>query len=72
MITYESAALVIKIDTTDPAILHSQLMHSLIGNLKYSSSANPKDINYSEQILPLLQLLQTLMPDDKELSKAYA
>jgi len=70
-IQYTNSALVITIPCANPAAVHLQLMKSITANVKYSSACQNKSIEYTDEILPLLSLLATMIPGERELEKAY-
>lgn len=66
-IQYDKNTLVIKLKTSDPAALHAQLMHSIAANMHslYESKR-------SNDIAPLINLLQSILPNERELEKAFS
>jgi hypothetical protein len=69
-IEYQPNALVIYLPTSDPAALHSQLMQSIASNMSCIFACTQPYRN-SVDITPIIGVLQTLLPDERALGKAY-
>ncbi len=56
-----------------PAALHSNLVQSIINTLKQQmQSVHPIPQNVQESNIYLLQLLETLLPDERQLEQIFA
>ncbi len=69
-IEYKPDALVITLPCSDPAALHSQLMQSIAANMNNFAS-NPHHPTLPDEISPLINLLRTILPTERHLSRGY-
>lgn len=70
-IKYENEALVITLKCSDPAALHAQLMKSITGNMNCIFACNlPQRRNVD--MAPLVDLLHTILPSERELEKGFS
>jgi hypothetical protein len=70
MVSYDENALVIKIQTSDAAALHERLMNGLTDALR--NFITSKTATRTDAQLALVDLLEGMLPDETQLSKAIA
>jgi len=68
-IQYKNGALIIILPCADPAAAHALLLNSINSVVKYSAASDDKANNFGDEIIPLLNLQQSLMPGEEDLDK---
>lgn len=68
-ISYQPQGLVITIPCTNPEAVHAMLMQSIAANMEYSAAAADKHRNYADEVIPLIELLKAMLPDEAQLCK---
>jgi hypothetical protein len=68
-IRYTNDALIITLPCGDPAATHALLLQSINSVVKYSAASEDKEKNFGDQVIPLLNLQQILMPGEEDLQK---
>jgi hypothetical protein len=64
---YKPNALVIEIQTSSPQALHAHLLQSINASVQYCIAASDKSENFADEVIPLMQLQQSLLPAEKDL-----
>jgi len=72
MIKYTQDGLVITIPCAEPAAIHAQLLRSITANIQYSSCSTDKSTFYMDEVVPIINLLKVIMPDERHLLQAYS
>lgn len=70
-IIYMPNSLVITISTTSPSATHSLLLKGINQAIQYSLSADAETKKDAEALKALLQLQETLLPNETGLQKAF-
>ena len=70
-VQYTNDSLVITIPSQCPAALHAQLMKSISSTMIHTAGSAEKTKDFQDEVTPLLELLKTIIPTERELSKAY-
>lgn len=70
-IDYDDGKLNISISCISPAAMHSTLMHSILRTIKYTLSCPDKTEDFAEEVIPLIDLMETMLPTERQLKKAY-
>lgn len=66
---YTTTGISINIPCQNPAATHAMLLQSIVSNVGYSAGAEYKTDKYADEIMPLIQLLKTLLPTEQDLEK---
>ena len=69
-IEYQTDALVISLPCSDPAAMHSQLMQSIAQNLHCIFACNQQHSSPVD-MAPIISILQSILPGERELNKLY-
>ena len=70
-IKYNETGIIISIPCSDPAATHAQLMQSIAATIEYSSLVEEKNGNYADEMIPIIRLMKVLLPDAKQLERAF-
>lgn len=71
-VNYKNGKLTIVIPSSSPAALHASIMQSIVSNMKYSVASPDKATNFAEETIPLINLLQTMLPDERQLESGLS